>query len=79
MTGLGNTFQIGTEYPPLLNQSANTIRVLQKEDADYVLAMMLDFYMSPAVIHKPDIETLKRNIEACLSENQPGNPEDAYV
>ncbi len=48
-----------------------TIRALQNEDADYVLAMMLDFYMSPAVIHKPDIETLKRNIEACLSEDQP--------
>ena len=47
------------------------IRKIQKEDADYVLAMMLDLYMSPAVIHKPDTKTLKRNIDACLAKETP--------
>lgn len=47
------------------------IREMTKEDATYVLAMMLDLYMSPAVIHKPDTQTLQRNIDACLSKQIP--------
>ena len=36
------------------------IREIKKSDVDYLLAMMMDFYMSPAVIHKPSIELLKK-------------------
>ena len=47
------------------------ITEMTAHDKDYVLAMMLDLYMSDAVIHKPDVGTLKRNIEACLSTEYP--------
>ena len=47
------------------------IRDLRKEDSDYLLIMMIEFYASPAIIHKPEVEVLKRNIESCLDNNVP--------
>ena len=47
------------------------IREIKREDQDYLLAMMMDFYMSPAVIHKPDIDLLKRDIEASFADDIP--------
>lgn len=47
------------------------IREIKKADQDYLLAMMMEFYMSPAVIHKPDIALLKRDIEASFAYDIP--------
>ena len=47
------------------------IREIKKSDVDYLLAMMMDFYMSPAVIHKPSIELLKKDIEASFASDIP--------
>ena len=47
------------------------IREIKKEDKDYLLAMMMEFYMSPAVIHKPDIPLLQREIDACFGKDIP--------
>ena len=47
------------------------IRLLDKDDYSYLLAMMIEFYMSDAVIHKPGVDDLKRNIDACLDDNLP--------
>lgn len=47
------------------------IRLIKREDESYLLAMMMEFYMSPAVIHKPTVELLKRDIEACFDEEIP--------
>ena len=47
------------------------IRDLRKEDYDYLLIMMIEFYASPAIIHKPEVDVLKRNIDACLDPSIP--------
>ena len=47
------------------------IRKINKDDYHYVLAMMIDLYMSDAVIHKPSMEDLKRNIDASLDDSVP--------
>ncbi|MCR5505454.1 MAG: GNAT family N-acetyltransferase [Bacilli bacterium] len=47
------------------------IRDFLLEDKDYILIMMIEFYASPAVIHKPEVEVLKRNIDACLNPDIP--------
>ena len=53
-----------------MNHTFN-IREIKKEDKDYLLAMMMEFYMSPAVIHKPDIPLLQRDIDACFDKDIP--------
>ena len=45
------------------------IRDLKPKDSDYLLIMMIEFYASPALIHKPEVDVLKRNIESCLNPN----------
>lgn len=47
------------------------IRKIKQEDYHYVLAMMIELYMSDAVIHKPSMEDLKRNIDASLNDDMP--------
>lgn len=46
-----------------------TIKEMKAEDAQAVLKMMKIFYDSPAVSHDVPEDTMKRNIEACTSEN----------
>ena len=47
------------------------IRSMCRDDYTYVLAMMIELYMSDAVIHKPSMEDLKRNLDACLDNEYP--------
>lgn len=46
-----------------------TIKEMKAEDTQAVLKMMKIFYDSPAVSHDVAESTLRRNIEACISEN----------
>ncbi|MCR5216329.1 MAG: GNAT family N-acetyltransferase [Lachnospiraceae bacterium] len=48
-----------------------TIRPLQKEDQEELLAMMRVFYDSPALIHKTSTRALQRDIDACLDRENP--------
>ena len=47
------------------------IREIKNEDRPYLLAMMMEFYMSPAVIHKPTVELLNIDIEAAFAVDIP--------
>lgn len=46
-------------------------REIKPEDRDYLLAMMMELYMSPAVIHKPNVDLLMRDIDACFDIDIP--------
>lgn len=46
-----------------------TIKEMKTEDTQNVLRMMKIFYGSPAVSHDVAEDTMKRDIEACISDN----------
>lgn len=45
------------------------IEKMEEKDRQAVVEMMRVFYDSPAVFHDVPEDTLKRNVEACISEN----------
>lgn len=45
------------------------INRMEQKHSEEVFAMMQVFYDSPAIIHEMSEETLKRNIEGCISDN----------
>lgn len=51
------------------NRNVVKIAEMETRDAQAVLEMMKVFYDSPAVLHDVPEDTLRRNIEACISDN----------
>ena len=45
------------------------IKEMEEKDQQSVLEMMRVFYDSPAVFHDVPKDTMKRNVQACVSEN----------
>lgn len=46
-----------------------TIKKMEQKDTNEVFEMMRDFYDSPAILHDVSEEVLRRNIDACISDN----------
>lgn len=46
-----------------------TIKRMEQKDTNEVFEMMRDFYDSPAILHDVSEEVLRRNIDACISDN----------
>ena len=46
-----------------------TIKRMEQKDTNEVFEMMRDFYDSPAILHDVSEEVLRRDIEACISDN----------
>lgn len=51
------------------NESMATIKKINEKDMETVFGMMRVFYDSPAVSHDVSEDTLRRNINACISDN----------
>ena len=46
-----------------------TIKKMEQRDTNEVYEMMRDFYDSPAILHDVSEEVLRRDIDACTSDN----------
>ena len=46
-----------------------TIKKMEQKDTNEVFEMMRDFYDSPAILHDVSEEVLRRDIDACTSDN----------
>ena len=46
-----------------------TIKKMEQKDTNEVFEMVRDFYDSPAILHDVSEEVLRRNIDACISDN----------
>jgi len=46
-----------------------TIKRMEEKDTQDIFEMMRDFYDSPAILHEVPEEVLRRDIEACISDN----------
>lgn len=46
-----------------------TIKRMEQRDTNEVFEMMREFYDSPAILHDVSEEVLRRNIDACISDN----------
>lgn len=46
-----------------------TIKKMEQRDTNEVFEMMRDFYDSPAILHDVSEEVLRRDIDACTSDN----------
>ncbi len=46
-----------------------TIKKMEQKDTNEVYEMMRDFYDSPAILHDVSEEVLRRDIDACTSDN----------
>ncbi len=46
-----------------------TIKKMEQKDTNEVFEMMRDFYDSPAILHDVSEEVLRRDINACTSDN----------
>ena len=69
----GPSDTVALSYAIIFIDMANKfeIRKINKDDYHYVLTMMIELYMSPAVIHKPSMEDIKKNIDASLNDDIP--------